>query len=445
MLNINRSKATILILCILPFPAYADFGLQMYIGDLNHSGAGKTALTDNATTVFNNPAGMSYLSKQHWSIDSQYYMSSAHFTDTGSTDAIGAPMTGDNGGDPGMNTFVPGLYYSYQFNEQWTLGAAINAPFGLKTEWDTDTWVGRYQSVSIGIETINYNPTVSYRINDTWSVGGGVSVQRAEANFKNAIDFGAVCFSLLMNPTTCAGLGIPAPQSADGTIDLDGHDWGVGFNLGLMYRSRDTTIGVTYRSAIDYTLEGTADFTVPASAAAFATLVDPAFTDTTASVDLTLPEVVAIGLSHQFNPDWAMMVDLTWTRWSRINEYRIQFSNPAQPDLVIPRNWEDTLRIALGADYRVNGKWRIQGGVAYAPSAIPDEYYDPTIPTTDAYWINLGTNYQASSSFNMSIGLAHIIFQDSRTIDYTGSYGDTVRGTMHPDLNVIGATLNWSM
>lgn len=439
-MKIKLSLATFILLWLHPFAAHADYGLHMYIGDLNHSGAGKSTLSDNATTVFNNPAGMSYLANQQWSLEGQYYMPTAHFTDTGSTDAIGAPMTGDNGGDPGVDTFVPGLYYSYQINEQWTVGAAINVPFGLKTEWDSDTWVGRYQSVEIGIETINYNPTVSYRINKSWSVGAGVSVQRAEANFKNAIDFGAVCFDLL-GPTACGGLGIPAPQSTDGSIDLDGHDWGVGFNLGVMYRAHDTTIGVTYRSSIDYTLEGTADFTVPPPAAVFA----PAFTGTAGSVDLTLPEVVSIGLSHQFTPDWSMMVDLTWTKWSQIKEYRIQFANPAQPDLVIPRNWEDTLRVAVGGDYRVNAKWHIQGGVAYAPSAIPDEYYDPTIPTTDAYWINLGANYQATSTFNLSVGLAHIIFQDSRSIDYTGTYGDTVRGIVSPDLNVIGATLNWTI
>ena len=420
----------------LPAITYADYALHMYLGDFGHSGAAKTTSQDNASAAFNNPAALPALADQQLSFDAQYFMSSASFTNQGSTDAISQPLTGSNGGDPGSNTLVPGLYYSYRLSDRFGLGLTINAPFGLETEWDSSTWVGRYQSVKTGIQTLNINPALGYKIDETWSIGGGISFQEAKAELSSAIDFGAVCFALL-DPTTCAGIGLPAPQAADGFLKLEGEDTGIGYHLGLLYQTAKTRIGVTYRSQINYTLEGDADFTTPAQAAAFA----PAFTDTQGSVDLTLPEVASIGIAHHPSDQWAVFADATWTRWSRIKEYHIRFANPAQPDQILPRNWKDTWRLAVGADYKLNPQWMLQGGLAYAQSAIPDETFDPSIPTSDAYWLNLGTKYQASNSVTLSFGIAHIFF-DARTINYTGSYSETVRGTVDPELNVLNARLD---
>ena len=423
-----------------PSIVMADYGLHMY-QDFNHSSAGKNTLTENATTAFSNPAGMGYLEGKHqFSVDLKYYMPSATFTDTGSTDVASAPLTGSNGGDAGQDTAVPGFYYTYHLNEQWSLGATVNVPFGLSTEWDDVNWIGRYQSVKIGIETLNVNPSASVKLNNAWSVGFGLSIQRAEANMTNAIDLAAVCLSTF-TPVQCASIGITAPQTADGLLELEGDDTGYGFNFGLLYKQNRTTVGLTYRSKIDYTLEGSANFTTPPPP--IETAFFPLFTDTQGKVDLTLPEVISLGFKYDYG-QWAWMADATLTKWSRIKEYRIQFENPFQPDLVIPRNWEDTWRFAIGADYRYSQALALQGGIAYAKSAIPDSTFDPTIPVSDAYWINLGFTYYPSKTMNLEVGLSHIIFDD-REINYTGAYGETVRGSIDNDLNVFSATLNWSI
>jgi len=428
-----------LIISLIATPAArADFGLHMY-QDFNHASAGKNTITENASTAFNNPAGMGYLEGKHqFTVDLTYYMPSATFTDTGSTDNTGAPLTGDNGGDSGQDTPVPGFYYTYRLNDRWSLGATVNVPFGLGTEWDNNTWIGRYQSIEIGIETLNINPSASVKLNNAWSLGFGLSIQRADANMKNAIDFAAVCLDQL-GAAVCNGIGIPpAPQSADGLLELEGNDTGYGFNFGLLYKQNRSTFGLTYRSKIDYTLEGSANFTMPPQAILFA----PNFTDTTGKIDLTLPEVISLGYKYDYNK-WSWMADATLTKWSRIKEYRIQFES-GQADLVIPRNWEDTWRYAIGANYQYSNDLALQGGIAYAKSAIPDSNFDPTIPISNAYWVTLGVSYSPSKTTNMEFGISHIIFDD-REINYTGLYGETVRGKIDNDLNVLSATLNWSI
>ena len=425
------------VLCVSAL-AHADYGLHMY-QDFNTSSAGKNTRTDNATTAFNNPAGIGHLDAKHaFSVDFTYYMPSATFNDTGSTDALGAPLTGSNGGDAGVDTLVPGFYYAHQLDEKWGFGVSLNVPFGLETDWSDPTWIGRYQSINIGIETLNLNPSVSYKFNEAVSLGFGINVQRAEADLKNAIDFAAVCFDQL-GPAACNGIGIPALQSADGLLALNGDDTAYAYNIGFLYKKNDMRFGVTYRSEYKYTLEGNANFTMPPQAILF----DPLFTDTTGKVELTLPEIVSLGFQYDVNR-WSWMVDATLTRWSTIKEYRIQFANPAQPDQVLPRNWDDTWRFAVGSDYKYSDTLKLQGGIGYAESAIPDSTFDPTLPISDAYWVNIGATYYPSKTFNIAFGLSHIIFDD-RSINYTGSYGETVRGDIDNELNVLNATLNWSI
>ena len=417
---------------------YADFALTPYLGDMYRAGAGRSAAADDASTVFNNPAGMDQLDGRQLMLDSQLYLSSSTFSNNGSTDVTGAPLTGGNGGDAGTNTLLPGLYYTNRLNSAWAFGVSVNVPFGLSTQWD-QAWVGRYQAIRTGIETLNINPAVSYRINDAWSVGAGVSAQYAKAKLSSAIDFGVLCLAV-QAPATCASLGLPGPQSADGLIDLKGDDWGYGFNLGALYARDKIRFGVSYRSSIDYTLTGDAKFTNPPQAAAFA----PAFTNTKARVPLTLPDVASAGLYYQASDSLAVMTDLTWTRWSRFNELKVEFDNPAQPTQVYRRDWHDTWRFALGFDYTLNPKWRLQWGAAYADSAIPDSTFDPSIPTSNAYWLTVGARYAYSKSLGFGFGVNHIIFT-SRSIDHTGAFGDTLRGTVDSHLDVLGGQILWRL
>ena len=416
----------------------ADYSLTPYLGDSFRSGAGRSAAADDAATVFNNPAGISRLDGPRLTVDAQLYLPSSTFSNAGSTDTTGAAITGNDGGDAGNDTFIPGLYYSRRLDERWSWGVSVNVPFGLSSHWNRN-WVGRYQNIKTGIKTLNISPAATYRIDDAWSVGVGLDAQYAKADLSNAIDFGVVCLSQA-SPSTCSSLGMGAPQSADGLVELEGDDWGYGYNLGVLYSHGKLRLGATYRSKISYTLTGNANFTNPPQAAAFS----PAFTDTKASVPLTLPEVASFGVYYQSTPRLAIMGNATWTRWSRMDKLTVHFQNPAQPDQSYARNWRDTWRWSLGFDYRLDPKWRLQWGGAYAPSAIPDSTYDASVPTSDAYWLSAGAQYAYSPTFGFGFGLTHIFFQN-RDVNHTGAFGDTLRGTVHSTLDIVGAQLHWRM
>lgn len=390
-----------------------------------------SAAAEDASTIFFNPAGLTRLTGSSVAGAGYYIFPSAIFQNQGSTIVTGAPLTGSNGGDAGVNVFVPNLYAAWELSDRVKIGLGINSPFGLKTNYNGD-WVGRYQAVNSELTTININPTLAAKLTDNLSVGIGVNLQYAEAELSNAIDFGLVGFG--------AGLRT-RPQGSDGFVKLTGNDWSWGYNLGVLYEpSRKTRIGLAYRSSIAHELQGDANFTVPATATALT--ATGRFTDTGAKTALDLPETVSLSAYHQLSPRLAATADVTWTNWSRFKELRVQFDNPIEPDSVQPENWHDAFRYSLGINYALSNAWELRAGVAYDESPIDDKYITPRIPDNNRTWVTIGASYKASDSLSFDIGYAHL-FVDDAEINQESTTSGTLRGKFDNQVDIVGVQLNW--
>jgi long-chain fatty acid transport protein len=103
------------------------------------------------------------------------------------------PTLGSNGGDAGDVGVVPSAYFSWQLNPRLFAGIGIGAPFGLKTEYDTD-FVGRFHAIESELKTSNINPSIAYKVNDMFSVGAGINFQHADATLSNAVNYSAAAF-----------------------------------------------------------------------------------------------------------------------------------------------------------------------------------------------------------------------------------------------------------
>ena len=418
-----------------PF-SYADFSLLPYMGDFNTSRAGGAAIANDASTVYTNPAGLGNLREASFTAGTLFFIASTTFKDEGSTDALSAPLSGGSGGDAGLNTPLPYFYYARPVTDRWSVGVGLNVPFGLGVEWDKN-WVGRYQTVEASIETLNPTVGASFKIGDDWFIGAALNYYMTDAKLSQALDFGAICLGQL-DFATCNSFGL-LPQAADGFIEIEGDDNLATYTLGMHKRWGNTQVGIAYQAKAEHTLSGKADFTIPTAAAAF----NPAFTDTNASLDLTLPESISLSIHHKLKDNISLMADVAHTRWSRVKELVIEFDNAAQPDMVLPRDWDNTYRVSLGVDYEYDAQWSYQGAIAFEQSAIPDNTYDPSVPTTDAYWLNAGFAYK-THSFHVNAGLTYIIFED-RKINLVGAMGDTLRGDIEPSLTVLGAQVTWAL
>lgn len=371
---------------------------EQSVSGLGHAFAGSAAVADDASTIYHNPAGLIRLEERSTTFGLHAIFPQADYTDEGSTGVVGEVLGGgltDKGGTGGL---VPNLYFTQPLSETVVVGIGINAPFGLVTEYAPD-WVGRYHAVKSELATINVNPSLAVRLSDKLTLGFGVSIQYAEAELSQAVDFGAI-----------AGL---TPQSADGFTALEGDDWSLGFNLGLLYEfSEHTRLGLHYRSHVRHTLEGEVDFTLPA--ALQGTPLAGNFPDQAASAPLTLPETFSASLYHELTDTVALLADVTWTRWSRFETLTVEFSQglPAPSD-VSQEQWKDVPRFSVGTIWEVHPRWTLRAGLAYDKSPVPNAALrSPRIPDEDRFWVALGVGYALNESLTLDIAYAHIFVED---------------------------------
>jgi long-chain fatty acid transport protein len=122
--------------------------------------SGMAAAVQDGSTVYWNPAGMSWLGGSGVALSADYIIPSFKFTSStvGSTyEAFG------DGGNGGVATLVPAFYGYTMLNPQLAVGLALNAPFGLSTDWNNE-WAGMFYAVKSKVQTLNINPSVSWKV-----------------------------------------------------------------------------------------------------------------------------------------------------------------------------------------------------------------------------------------------------------------------------------------
>ena len=348
------------------------------------------------------------------------------------------------GGDAGSSAVIPNFSIVHQLNDRTRVGMAVTVPFGLATEYN-DGWLGRYHGVESHVEVVELNPALSFDVTPQWTLGGGLTVQYAEATLTSAIDGGAACTAAEAQgdvpPGTCAASSLsPGTTASDGHVEVEGDDWSIGYNVGVLWRPLKTTrVGVSFRSGLDHNLKGDADYDMPAPLNAF-----PTFADNSVQAGLDLPTTVAASLTHQFSDTFTGSFGLLWTGWSSFEELRVEQSGAGQDDIVTTENWDDTLRVALGGEWQVAPRWTLRAGAAYDPTPVPSaEFRTARLPDADRTWASVGLGYEISKQWSVDVGYTHIWMNDS-TIDNTteSAIPNNLSGQYRGKVDILGLQLN---
>lgn len=433
-ININSAVFMTFLIVNAPLVHAAGFGLIEQSSSMGLGFAGGAAAAEDASTIYFNPAGMTYLPDNQLVVGMHAVRPVAKFDNQGSTRSAltgGLSTPGSDGGDAGSWAFIPNIYFAKEITPDIKLGIAISPLFGLKTDYDKD-WVGRYQAIKSDLKTININPSIAFKANDQLSLGFGVTAMRAEAELTNAVDFGTL-------------LGAPALfQRRDGLATIKGNDWGWGWNFGGIFQFNEATrVGLSYRSPIHETLEGTVSFSnVPGPLAAL-----PNFKKGDVTAKLVTPESVSASFLHHVNEQWDVTGDVIWTRWSRFKDLTV-IRDTGATVASIPENWHNATRVGLGAGYKYNGDMKFRTGVAYDESPIPDAYRTPRVPDSDRIWLSLGLNYKITPASAFDVAYTHIFFKNSglnKVTDTTvPALRDTVKGDFDNYANILSAQYIYS-
>lgn len=402
--------------------------------------AGTTTGLKDGSELFYNPAAMTALNQSVLSVHGSIISPSSDFRDRGSSliPALGgAGLTGGDGGNPGEVAVVPNIYFTAPLSDSFSAGIGVNSPFGLSTSYDTG-WVGRYHALESELTTVNINPAVAYQASSKISFGAGLRVIHADATLTNAVDFGSIGVASLGLPTATA-LGL-SPQANDGYARVRGSDWGVGYQVGMLATpAPQWRIGVSYRSKVDLTLDGSARFDVPSEAQPLT--LTGSFVNTTARAGATLPEMLALGVAHDIIDRLSVYGDFNWTRWSRFEELRVSYGSP-QADTVQDENWDNSVKVALGGSYAATEALTVRAGLAWDETPIPDsQHRTPRIPDSDRLWLATGISYTLTSDLELILSYAHIFADDGAT-ELTNQTGATLLGSYeNSSVNLVSAAL----
>jgi long-chain fatty acid transport protein len=391
--------------------------------------AGAAAVAEDASTIFFNPAGMTRLGGRQAVGSLDILKTSAKFNNNGSTPpsltglpASGIPLNG-TGGDAGDWAFIPAAYLSWEVmpNQLW-LGLGVGAPFGLKTEWDS-SWMGRFHAIESEVKTININPSIAWKVNQMFSVGGGINAMYLDATLSNSTAYGlsAAGAAGQINPALVGPVAAQAGGlSREGVATVKGDDWGWGWNLGAMINfSPQTRLGLSYRSTTKFTLGGDVSFSnaptfvagggVPAAVAAG---LNARFANGGVSADIKLPDTFSVALAHSMDR-WQFLADYTWTGWDSVQDLSIYRTGSSVCCLTsTPLNFKNSWRAGLGVNYQLNNEWKLRGGIAYDTTPVQDQYRTPRLPDEDRTWLAAGAQWAFHKQGAFDFGLAYLFMKD---------------------------------
>jgi long-chain fatty acid transport protein len=308
---------------------------------LGNAFAGATAGAEDLSYMYFNPAALTRQSETQVAPVVTAILPRLKMRDVRGGTAAGTPISGNNGGGNAAEENVVAALYglldlqdTFGLEQNVKFGIGVNVPFGVETDY-RDGWIGRYHALHLKVLALNVNPALAWEITHGVSLAAGLQVQYIRARLTNAIDMG----------TIGASRGIPGslPGAQDGRGKVSGDGVGYGFILGALWEPRTgTRIGAGYRSSVEHNLEGDANFELGGSAVA-RTLATRSglFQDTGAKAHVVTPETVSLGIYQDLSPQWAVMGEAQWTRWSRFDDLTVKFDNPAQPDSVTDENWSD--------------------------------------------------------------------------------------------------------
>ena len=389
--------------------------------------AGAAAVAEDASTIFFNPAGMTYLPMGHSiSVAGTVISRSVKFNDAGTgrmpviNPLTGGPTgathpLGDNGGDGGGNSLVPAMYYSYAVTPALRLGLGLSATYGSETEYD-DNFIGRFSGRATSIHQMNVNPSVAYKVNEMVSLGFGLNYAKNEIEFKQT------------------SFVVGAPHAT-----LEGKDSSWGYNLGAMFQlTPETRLGVSYRSAIKFDLEGKQT-------------IAALNVDRQILAKLETPDSFSLALSQKIGNQFELLADATWTGWSSINALTPTVaSTGAAASAPLRYNFKDAWRFGLGGKYQLNDALSLRAGLAFDKTPVPDDQSRTmTVPDSDRTWLSFGARWNVVKNASLDFGYAHIFFKDVSTARDVKTTNEavtlqTVRGDFKTKADLLSVQMNYN-
>ena len=343
--------------------------------------AGDAVIADDASVVATNPAAMSLFKKKTLSLGAVYVAPTVNIEDHthNQTKSNVAP-----------DAIIPFAYYIHPINDQWAFGMGEYTSFGVTTKYPDGTATGAGET---SLTTMTLSPSLSYRVNEHVSVGGGINLIYGKAVLTRQVGS--------MYPV----LGKPSDQM----MKLEGDDTAIGWTLGGMYELNERNrFGFSYHSETTLHLSGTLTDTK-------GILTGKAMSKSDGQLDVVLPAFAEFSGFHQLTPKVAAYYSLNWTNYSAFKELRATSASCTKPNacFVKEEHFKDNYRYSIGSTYTLNPSVDLLTGFAFDTAAGTAS---ESIPDSNRFWYSVGANLKATDHLSYNLGFTYLVAEG---VDFT--------------------------
>lgn len=369
---------------------------------------GGSMFKDDPSSAYNNPAAMAFIDHNVSQFNVDYARINIKYKGTakdyaGNPPAIvnfdpdfnilSEPRTGD-GGQGGFTAWLPTGFMVMPIGDRFAFGLSQVVPMGARTTWDDD-WIGRDFAVDTRIETVGLTGSLSFKVNDQFSVGAGAIVQHTKGFVSQNIDLYAAA-ALAPNVDT------PFPSGAGFSLmRVKVDNTSVGWFAGVAWKpTPQDTLGFNYHAKIKNKLEGKYNiYADPISTG----LVESGLPNSlypglnlqmngNATTQLDIPANASVDWVHQFTDRFTLGASVTWTQWSSFKNLTLK--SEGSTIVAIPYNYKDAWMVSLGGDYKLTDDFTLRAGVATDQTPTRNSTRDPRIPDGDRIFTSLGFGYK---------------------------------------------------
>lgn len=372
---------------------------------------GGSMFKNDPSAAFNNPAAMAFIDHNIAQFNVDYARinikykgtakdyagnpTSSTTFDPDTFEPTSVPRTGD-GGQGGFTAWLPTGFMVMPIGDRFAFGLSQVVPMGARTTWDND-WKGRDFAVDTRIETVGLTGSLSFKVNDQFSVGAGAIVQHTKGFVSQNVDLYAAAALAPNSIPFPAGIGYSLMR-----VKVD--NTSVGWFAGLAWKpTLQDTIGLNYHAKIKNKLEGKYNIYADEGSTALIEgglpgLLYPGLNlqmNGKASTQLDVPATASVDWVHSFTGSLDRLTlgaSVTWTQWSSFKNLTLK--SEGSTIVAIPYNYKDAWMVSLGGDYRLTDDFTLRAGVATDQTPTRNSTRDPRIPDGDRIFTSLGFGYK---------------------------------------------------
>lgn len=352
-----------LCLCFISTFVFADGTEVPYGTRAVTMGKTFTAVADDVSAIYWNPAGLTQLKGQGVAFDYMNLKTKASFKEDTNYPLYSAGDNTFTAANKAVN--LPNIAYYYALDKM-TIAFGMYAMSGLAEDFtQTDIKMGSY----IGL--MNVGPVIGYKVSDDLSVGAGLGLVMAKSSLQGSLD---------VNPAI-----LPAMYE-DFSLNSSGMNWNA--NFGILYKvNSDLKVGTSYRLPQRIILKGKSKF--------LGTEKD--FTTFT-----NVPGKFNLGTAYTWPQVKGLMstVEMSVTQWNKaLLNGDIDFEDPVLDSIGALSNRSElnarnNLSISLGSEYKITDQLTARIGLLNeSPATIPDDKAQPVLYLVKFTGFGLGMGY----------------------------------------------------